>query len=81
MMALRATWTTAIARERSRTDTMAIARERGGRQCDGGARRMGESIEASEGFGDAGDDLALDELFLTACGLAEGSRGEAVDLA
>ncbi len=46
-------------------------------------RRSGRSrsVEASEGLGDAGDDLTLDELLLTTSGLAEGGGGEAVDLA
>ena len=38
-------------------------------------------LVAHEGFADADDDVAIDELFLTACGLAQGGGGEAVDFA
>ena len=44
-------------------------------------RREAGSLEASEGFGDAKDDLAVDELLLASSGLAQCGGGEPVDLA
>ncbi len=67
---------------------MAIARIATGCRCDGRRRSPPRgglggagSVVAGEGLGDAGDDLALDELLLTARRLAESGGGEAVDLA
>src|SRR5580692_10999008 len=39
-----------------------------------------KSVEASEGFGDAEDNVPVDELLLSSSGLAERGGGEAVDL-
>jgi hypothetical protein len=41
----------------------------------------GWSIEADEGLGDAGDEIAVDEFFLSPRGLAQCGSGEPVDLA
>ena len=53
------------------------SRRRGGsNRATGGDR----SVEASERFGDTQDALAVDELPLSSCGLAERGGGEAIDL-
>jgi hypothetical protein len=63
-------------------------RDRRRRQHDGHRRRrqagaacMLGSLVIHEGFAGARDDVAVDELLLAACSVAQGGGGEAVDLA
>jgi hypothetical protein len=46
-----------------------------------GARRRGRSLEADERLGDAEDGVSVDEILLAPRGFAQGSGGDAIDLA